>query len=415
MQQLVAIIFVIWSNASTIFAFSNRMDRGVFLKQAIATSSGILSEMSMTTSSSDAVSDVDAQVENKKDNLLSGNEGGMQMDVTYAAYRSMVVPIEKFGVQIPVAVWYPVRRKDGDVSSVFQKSPVKYSHQISVSRIGQLLAGWNLPSFLRRSYTLDPSIPEYVVSESGDFSFDESLVENAPMIIFAHGYLGSRFDMSHIAEALARDGFVCVSAEYPESLAASYERIDGLDRSIITNAVMDAAINDLNIKSPKRGIIGHSLGCGTATSTGDSSWVRVCIAGFAASGIVDGATLSISSVNDGAVPLKFLRDRIPADFQQMNDDSSLVRPLVDSQSGSETFPRKSAVVFERSDAPNHISFLCNGVNNAMIDLLSPLLPVAQALKIPVLDFDKYKLSQDSDETAEVVIPIVRRFLREYLL
>ncbi len=34
--------------------------------------------------------------------------------------------------------------------------------------------------------------------------------------------------------------------------------------------------------------------------------------------------------------------------------------------------------------------------------LSPLLPVA--LNIPVLDFDEYQTSRDSEATAEVVIP-----------
>ena len=377
-------------------AFS--MDRGTFLKQTVATSSSIVSDMSMSTSSV-------AGLENERDELRSG--------VTYATYRSMNVPLDDFGIEVPVAIWYPTKMKE---NSSISFSPVKYEHQISVSRIGQLLVGWNLPSFLQRSYVLDPTIAEYVVSGSAD-SIDDSISESAPMIMLAHGYLGSRFDMSHIAEALAQDGFLCVSAEYPESLAASYERIDGLDRTIITNAVMDAVVKEMNIKSSKRGIVGHSLGCGTAASTGDSSWVRVCIAGFAAGGIIDGSTLSISSVNDGAVPLKFLRNRIPSDFQQLSDESPLVRPLEYSQSGDMTdrFPKKAAVLFQRPDAPNHISFLSNGVNNAMIDLLSPLLPVAQALKIPVLDFDKYKISQDSDETAKVVIPIVRRFLTENLM
>ena len=48
----------------------------------------------------------------------------------------------------------------------------------------------------------------------------------------------------------------------------------------------------------------------------------------------------------------------------------------------------------------------------MIQLLSPLLPVAQSLGIPVLDFDKYQKSRDSRQTAEVVIPLVTSYLKQ---
>ena len=53
---------------------------------------------------------------------------------------------------------------------------------------------------------------------------------------------------------------------------------------------------------------------------------------------------------------------------------------------------------------NRISFLAGNANDAMVSFLSPLLPVAQALSIPVLDFDRYKESRDSKETADVTIP-----------
>ena len=70
-------------------------------------------------------------------------------------------------------------------------------------------------------------------------------------------------------------------------------------------------------------------------------------------------------------------------------------------------------IFENKDsAPNHISFLADGTNQAMIEFLSPLLPVAQVLGIPVLDFDKYKISQDSQPTANVVIPLVTSYLKQ---
>jgi len=400
----------------TIFALTFRtvsgltIERGAFIQRAKAFSIGALTSSSLIPKMSAA--DVTSA---KPTMQIPKNIGSDQI----VAYRSFRVPIKGFGVEVPVAVWYP-SAKQGTSRSVAASGSVKYAHSISVRRIGQLLCGWNLPSFLQKSYDLSPFLGEYVVEDSEDASMLSSA--DAPVIVLAHGYLGSRFDMCHLAECLAQEGFVCISPEYPESLAASYERMDGLERSIITPKVMETVIEKLGITGTRRGIVGHSLGCGTAINTGDRSWARVCIAGYAANqgGQADGAILFISSVNDGAVPLNRLRDRIPSDFVQFGDDSPLVRPMdfevvQDSPPNQQQFPLKTAVIFERRDAPNHISFLSDGVNNAMIDLLSPLLPVAQALKIPVLDFDKYKISQDSAPTAEIVIPMVRSFLKQNLL
>merc|ERR1712127_1181676 len=70
------------------------------------------------------------------------------------------------------------------------------------------------------------------------------------------------------------------------------------------------------------GIIGHLLGCGTATNTGDKSWVRVCIAGYPGEreDTQGGDLLFIASVNDGAVRLSNARmkDAIPSDFARLD-------------------------------------------------------------------------------------------------
>jgi hypothetical protein len=41
--------------------------------------------------------------------------------------------------------------------------------------------------------------------------------------------------------------------------------------------------------------------------------------------------------------------------------------------------------------------------------------LAQALKIPVLDFDRYQLSRDSVPTAEAVHPLVVAYLKQQML
>jgi hypothetical protein len=201
-----------------------------------------------------------------------------------------------------------------------------------------------------------------------------------------------------------------VSAEYPESLASSYPRVDGLDRSRITTAMLDKLTNEWGVQATSWGIVGHSLGTGTAMTTGDASWTRVCIAGFPRTrdgASIPGSVLFLTSMNDGAVSLSRFggKSAIPADYEQLEE--ATLGSLT-------TLPRRAALVFDRPDAPNHISFLADGVNTAMIDLLSPLLPVAQFMSIPVLDFDKYKVSRDSDATAQVVIPLVTNYLKEHM-
>ena len=230
-------------------------------------------------------------------------------------------------------------------------------------------------------------------------------------MLLAHGFLGSRFDLSHLAEELAAHGFTCLAAEYPESLAASYERVPGLDRRIINDELLRTLTRDWNMNPTAYGIVGHSLGCGTVAQTGDASWARVSIAGFPQNNnpanTNKSAGLLLTSMNDGAVSI--------ARRGGISLLSSANYELLDEASVTATttvLPRRAALVFDRPDAPNHISFLAEGVNDAMIELLSPLLPVAQVMGIPVLDFDRYQVSRDSKETAAIVLPLIVRYLKQ---
>ena len=326
-----------------------------------------------------------------------------------AAYKSLTISGD-LGVEVPVACWFPVDQTPHQQLSSQQEQrlttpAVRYQHRISVRKIGQLLAGWDfIPEFVSRKFALSPTFTDSVLDGQ-----DLPLPSRAPVVVLAHGYLGSRFDLSHLAEHLASRGFVCVAPEYPESLAASFDS-SGLDRARITQPLLDALQDDWHIRPTRYGIVGHSLGCGTALETGDDSWSRVLIAGFPRfrdGRPVPGNMLLLTSMNDGAVSLARMggRGAIPTDFAVLDP----TEPNLDR------LPRRAVLVFEGKSAPNHISFLSEGVNDAMIDLLSPLLPVAQALEIPVLDFDKYQLSRDSVATARVVHPIVTSYLEQQML
>lgn len=314
------------------------------------------------------------------------------------AYKELKIKIPTFDVDVPVATWFPPTNDE------VEPTTVAYSHRISVKRIGTLLAGLDfIPEFVAKDFELGPTTN--AKTTSGE---NMPYPNNPPVVLLAHGFLGSRFDLSHLAEALAQQGFVCFCPEYPESLASSYAKKEGLDRSIINDYLLSTIKDDLGIKAKSYGIVGHSLGCGTATSTGDASWTRVCIAGppVRRDGVQVGSnTLAITSLNDGLVTRSRLESMLPTDFVRLEEATLLDKPL----------PPKAVLIFDRDDGPNHISFLAGNVNDSMVSFLSPLLPVAQALSIPVLDFDKYKISRDSVATSNVVIPLVSSYLKQYMM
>ena len=76
-------------------------------------------------------------------------------------------------------------------------------------------------------------------------------------------------------------------------------------------------------------------------------------------------------------------------------------------------PLRAAFVFASDNSPaplpSHISFLWSEVDDAMVSLLSPLLPLAKALGLFLLDFDVYRENRDAEQTAAALVPALRRF------
>ena len=320
-------------------------------------------------------------------------------------YQPLSIDVD--GVQVPIAVWRP-SISESDVGG--KSKNVVYKHRISVSKIGKLLAGWTLPTFVDRNFVLQPTLSN-VQEDSSD---DISGVNDVPVVVLAHGYLGSRYDLSHLGEALASEGFLVLSPEYPESLAASYDATEStsgipIDRTMITNQLLKMLTTEWGVKASAYGIVGHSLGCGTVDMTGDTNWTRVCLAGGAPS-LRGPKCLFVGSINDGAVSIS----RAVVSIQQ-NNFIALDESAVQNQAWGKLPARASLLFGERRNAPNHISFLAEGPNDAMVQFLSPLLPVARAANIPVLDFDKYQVSRDSKETGNVVIPLVVDYMKQMMI
>ena len=328
-------------------------------------------------------------------------------------YQPLSVSVS--GVDVPVAAWHPLEQ---DITT---KPLDSYKHRISVQKIGKKLAGWNfIPSFANRNFDLRPSAQNSNIRVVTPVQKQQQL-PSTPVVVLCHGYLGSRFDLYPLAETLASEGFLVLSPEYPESLADSFdaEIVDPssgeiqtiIDREMITNQLLMTLKQTWKVSPASFGIVGHSLGTGTAERSGDDSWVRVCLAGFPSSRGNESKCLFIGSTNDGAVSidraLGVLRDN---NYVNLQEDK--IRSMIAEGNGLTTIPNKASLIFSGASAPNHISFLSEETNDAMVDFLSPLLPVARAIKIPVLDFDKYQLSRDSRACGEVVVPLVAEYLKQ---
>ena len=355
-----------------------------------------------------------------KSNRLASSSASMNDNSSGNFEKSTVVyqplSVTVSGVEVPVAAWHPPVKD----STTTKMQPLdSYKHRISVQKIGKKLAGWDfIPSFANRNFALRPSaqnsnVRVVTTSTVGQQQQHQQLPSSTAVVLLAHGYLGSRYDMSHLAEQLSSEGFLVLSPEYPESLADSYDEPTIIDRDMITNQLLMTLQQTWKVTPTSFGIVGHSLGCGTAERSGDDSWVRVCLAGFPSSRGNGSKCLFVGSMNDGAVSinraLSVLRDN-----NYVNLEEDMIRSIMAAGQQLPSIPSKASLIFAGDFAPNHISFLSEETNDAMVDFLSPLLPVARALQIPVLDFDKYQLSRDSRSCGDVVVPLVVGYLKQNL-
>mmetsp|Transcript_29564 Transcript_29564/g.74366 ORF Transcript_29564/g.74366 Transcript_29564/m.74366 type:complete len:420 (-) Transcript_29564:96-1355(-) len=330
---------------------------------------------------------------------VSPSLGLAMSDATPVGYQDVSVKVG--GQSIPVSIWYPIDKSDP--SSASAPSQANYPHKISVGKIATLLTRGQLsvPSFVGPSTSLKSGIR--VVKGAAPS-------EGRPAVVFAHGYLGSRYDMMHVCEDLASKGFVVAAPELPESLAASFEVNDDITRPAIVTATLDKLRLNWTITN-NLGIFGHSAGGGTSTMMeGAFPLGRVAIAGFRGYEGRD-PLLVVASKGDGIIPLDRVKDALPRGTAMYTGIDG-ARQL--GGSGGLREGQSAAVFFEEAFGgeklpPNHISFLSEQSNDALVGFLSPLLPVARVLSVPVLDFDKYQEARDSRQTGEVLVPLVTGF------
>jgi hypothetical protein len=317
-----------------------------------------------------------------------GGDAGTKTPIS-VGYRAILLDVG--GEKVPCAQWYPLMMS-GDDTRVRDHMDQPYKYVIGIANLFKAFLNVNLP------------IPNPTM-QFGDAAVRYGGVAATSIkgcIIFAHGVLGSRFDMATLCEALAREGFVVSAADFAESISASFTPNQATTRNAIIEAQMLLSRRDFG--ASEFGIFGHSAGGGSATMMqGNFVLGRCAIAGARP---YDGRDplYVVASIGDGVVPLERVRMAVPSDLKVESD-------LTKIDWGRH---RSQALLIQQAlpgatHPPNHISFLDDDVSKAMIRVLSPLLPLAKILKLPVLDFDIYKVRQDAKQTAAALRPTILQF------
>jgi len=303
-------------------------------------------------------------------------------------YIRAIVPVAspKVNVDVPISIWTPATIEPDSTSL----PPATYEYEIDIRRIARLLLGVDLPafSFFRSSRKIPSEALEAARIEAPS---------NSPVIIFSHGYLGSDLDLHPLCFHLASKGAIVAAPIYPESLCGVYEvpsSREDLTRIMILDACLEY-ISKTESTSGRVGFIGHSLGTGISSSyssKSDDHSPRCCIAGFRSAPIAGSKYLVIASEGDGVCSSEFISDRVEEERSagKKNIESIILKEF------------------------NHIDFLSEETNSAMVKFLSPLLPIAKALKIPLLDFDKFALNPRSKECRLAIEDAVVNFFAKEL-
>ncbi|KAL1503119.1 hypothetical protein AB1Y20_011182 [Prymnesium parvum] len=328
--------------------------------------------------------------------------GAAATRATSSAVEHELRHVDVAGVAVPVAIWRPARPDSA-------APPAVYPYRIDIGKIAaRLRVGW-LAWLPRFQYDLPCGAAE---------ASDGRRARDGDAILFAHGFLGSVYDFAHAAEALAADGFVVAAPELPESLSASYVAAEGMSREQIV-----AATRALVAPSSRWGIFGHSAGAATSLlQPGRYELGRAALAGgtrlLSDRSRPRDPVFLCSSNGDGcmrffAPGVVDLRPTLVGGGAASGGTLHLFERLEDAYAVPSRPPPVAAFVFAEDNTPLplpcHISFLWREVNDAMCSLLGPLLPLARALGLFVLDFDVYLKTRDADKTAAQVVPALRRF------
>ena len=379
-------------------------------------------------------------------------------------------------LRVPVSVWW-----GGELGDLgwFGESPLslemqmqtklvtgkKYRHRISLGRVATLLGQRWLGS------------PEFLPSNTfqiprGTTPLHENFAERPEeAILFTHGFLGSPYEMTHVCERLAADGFVVMAPEFPESLTGSFparhfhtlnyhneaaEEIEALGQRFL----IAKAARSLLPQTTNWGIFGHAIGALHAQAQpGQYELGRVAIAPsigpqsinhyyrgvdpfFLVTTEGDGCYRTLEPPDKAGSPLE-LAGLIERDFTPIHHYTVAHSAYATDQLGEPVGPRRAALVFEEgtevpeveyeaqtaaevespfvrdlntpSPLPNHLSFLYGPSTDALLSFLGPVLPLSRVLGFRTFlpDLSVYRKNRDFATTAQWYVAPVRRFFRAY--
>ena len=387
-------------------------------------------------------------------------------------FDDVKITIQSSGQQVPVATWYPsevfpITEETSTTNNASNES--YYPHAISVAKIARVLLNTpdSTPRWLDRETPLRASAGVRFASESGSATADKN--KNIKGVcVLCHGYLGSRFDLVDLAETLAFEGFLVLAPEFAESLSTpsttpAYSRPGkpppanpSATRNEIINAMLSVyvpnfyndSVSDSVRQKTKVVIAGQSAGASTATSAPGPFAARVAIAGFRPPEdetkkrkLLDDPLLIVASAGDGVIslypkesgafgPYEGIESSVQGFFGGFGepvakvDIDQFAKRIEETSASTGEGTTVSAqtltsfLTYERIDGgvdntlPCHISFLSSRTNDAMVEVLSPLLPLARGLGVPVLDFDKYQVTKDSDAVNGKLVPLIARWMEQ---
>ena len=332
--------------------------------------------------------------------------------------------------KVPLAVWYPV---DSEKDCVTSEAAV-YSHRISVAKIARVLLnlGAAPPTWIDKDMSLRAD-SRIISGKEVDRPVPK---ERAKAVVLCHGYLGSRFDLLDFAEELSKAGFVVAAPEFAESLSEpkimpNYERPGakgqpkgaGASRPEILAGTLKFLSDRFGVSQSGVALLGHSAGAGTVSKAEGKFAARIPIAGFFGENpdIKNDPLLVIASEGDNVIslypkdsgafgPQKGIASEVKSlglDVEEFDGNSS---SSLSKLSDSSPPPAKAFIKYTGAGSPCHISFLSSRTNDGMVTALAPLLPLARLLKIPLLDFDVYESTRDSDKVLKELVPAVSAWL-----
>lgn len=327
-------------------------------------------------------------------------------------YRTTSVSVG--GQDVPVSVWYPL----ADAAGAGPPTAAPYAYRIG------------LPTLVKAFFGVKPPLPAPRVALAGGGNVVAGAAARSDAsgdaLLFAHGFLGSRFDCATLCETLCREGFTVVAPDFAESIMGTFDPNEATSRGAIVAATRALLADQAG--ATRWGIFGHSAGGGSATTEpGPYPLGRCAIAGARPYGGRD-PLFVVASAGDGVIPLSRVLDAVPSGVAP----ASTADALKWTRSGSGALLFDAPLPGERR-MPNHISFLDEETNAALTRYvegalrcccclplllllthaspryLSPLLPLTRAMKMPVLDFDVYCDAPDSASTGDAYRPAVLEF------